>query len=841
MKHGLSSASWRVADLISTNMRLTLVINIAFSFFAGLANAAAWETVGPPGGFATSVVADPSDPARVYVRMQTPFAPSVFYRSNNSGASWARMPTPANCNPPASYNGKATLIFPREDGQLFIRCAQGIWRSRNAGVTWELFGPPGIDGWLAFEPGRPNRAAIRYGSLVNVAAGVLLTDNDGATWTTITPGTPGAVPQLIAWDPATPGRLLGAYSDYTKYNGGEPAWLFESRDGDFWRPVAKVAEASMYEPSCLVRDFVADIAGQLLVNNDCNLARSNDRGQTWRAVSGFRLSQDDPVVADPQIAGRFVALKRTEGLVQSRDAGESWQTLPSPPGGAGPSVALTSANLWTGATKGVYRADTGGNSWILLNEGIYEQFVTNVAVGAGPPVSLAVVTSPTANAVSIDGGAHWADLQLHATEFATSVGAPEWMYAVDLAGALHRSANGGTSWQLVNAKPAIAPFYQISNIRPVGPQPGRIYAIGRAFETGSPSFPPPLVGIGVLRSDDGGIAWSQVGTVLPSSVEHLGVSPVDWNAIMVSSRDGVYAASDAGTAGTWRRVRNASAIPTPDAASAKRWYLHGDATPLIVTDDFGATWRGLNDPLMLSPTWALVIEATNPLTLTTVGSKGDVTRSRDGGISWRQLIAPVPDLEIVTTSVSPFASNTIYAPGSRGVLRLANANEGSLGTQIAVEYFRSDLNHYFLTANPLEIVGLDTGSPVWKRTGLSFNVLAASTRLDEGAAPVCRFYGRPEKGLDSHFFSVAVEECEAVIQRFSDSWQFETSSAFSAFRPTQSGECPLGTVPIYRVYNGKPDANHRYITSIAVRNDMQAKGWIAEGYGPNAVAMCGPL
>ena len=54
-----------------------------------------------------------------------------------------------------------------------------------------------------------------------------------------------------------------------------------------------------------------------------------------------------------------------------------------------------------------------------------------------------------------------------------------------------------------------------------------------------------------------------------------------------------------------------------------------------------------------------------------------------------------------------------------------------------------------------------------------------------------------------------------------------------------TGDCPSGDVPIYRVFNQRKDANHRYTTSIAIRDQMVARGGVAEGYGPNSVALCG--
>jgi len=53
-----------------------------------------------------------------------------------------------------------------------------------------------------------------------------------------------------------------------------------------------------------------------------------------------------------------------------------------------------------------------------------------------------------------------------------------------------------------------------------------------------------------------------------------------------------------------------------------------------------------------------------------------------------------------------------------------------------------------------------------------------------------------------------------------------------------TGACPGDDIPVYRVFNQRVDANHRYSTSVAVRDQMVARGGVAEGYGPNAVALC---
>ncbi len=160
----------------------------------------------------------------------------------------------------------------------------------------------------------------------------------------------------------------------------------------------------------------------------------------------------------------------------------------------------------------------------------------------------------------------------------------------------------------------------------------------------------------------------------------------------------------------------------------------------------------------------------------------------------------------------------------------------------AVEFHRASVDHYFVSSDPAEIAALDTGVFAgWVRTGLSFSVLRAGERSGEARSPVCRFYGRPEAGLDSHFYSASPAECQAVIDRYGADWQLESPEVFVVGLPdTATGACPAGSVPVHRMFNARRDANHRYVTSAAIRDRMVGVGWIAEGYGPDAVAMCSP-
>ena len=67
-----------------------------------------------------------------------------------------------------------------------------------------------------------------------------------------------------------------------------------------------------------------------------------------------------------------------------------------------------------------------------------------------------------------------------------------------------------------------------------------------------------------------------------------------------------------------------------------------------------------------------------------------------------------------------------------------------------------------------------------------------------------------------------------------------TPSAFYVVLSDDSGACPAGTLPIYRFFNNRNDANMRHTRDLTVRREMLNKQWAPNGFGPNGVAFCSP-
>lgn len=64
-------------------------------------------------------------------------------------------------------------------------------------------------------------------------------------------------------------------------------------------------------------------------------------------------------------------------------------------------------------------------------------------------------------------------------------------------------------------------------------------------------------------------------------------------------------------------------------------------------------------------------------------------------------------------------------------------------------------------------------------------------------------------------------------------------NAFEATLPnTSTDACPDATVPVYRLWNGRVDSDRRYTIESAIKQAMIGTGYIPEGFGGDAVAVC---
>jgi uncharacterized delta-60 repeat protein len=210
-----------------------------------------------------------------------------------------------------------------------------------------------------------------------------------------------------------------------------------------------------------------------------------------------------------------------------------------------------------------------------------------------------------------------------------------------------------------------------------------------------------------------------------------------------------------------------------------------------------------------------------------------------GGINEHIVLLDRPEATSAANALA-LATNGILAAGRNGdfglLFKLEADGSAGIRSQSVPEYFNTTLNHYFMTAEQAEAAAIDAGAagPGWVRTGQGFRAWTVAGGVPAGAQPVCRFYGVPGRGPNSHFYTANPVECDAVKQ--DPGWRFE-GIAFYSIGPVGGG-CPAATQQVFRAYNNRfaqNDSNHRYTTDPDLYRSMQEQGWSAEG-----VVLCAP-
>jgi len=167
------------------------------------------------------------------------------------------------------------------------------------------------------------------------------------------------------------------------------------------------------------------------------------------------------------------------------------------------------------------------------------------------------------------------------------------------------------------------------------------------------------------------------------------------------------------------------------------------------------------------------------------------------------------------------------------LLMSASAPRAMAAWIVAREFHEPGTDHYVL-ATMTEASGLGE-SDAWDRTASAFRV---SDGPAPGVQPVCRFAGT-FLTANAHFYTADAEECESL--KLDPRWTFE-GVAFYAYAANVDGSCPIGTGPVYRLYNNSRFSvpGHRFTPLRSERARMTASGWLAEGAGPHGVAFCVP-
>ena len=224
--------------------------------------------------------------------------------------------------------------------------------------------------------------------------------------------------------------------------------------------------------------------GVILAGTTSGIYRSDDLGQSWRAVStGLTLPHVRWLAYDPNVSDAEFAGTEPAGIFVSRDGAETWQTCPevadlrdahgwflpySPEAGCVRGFAFHGRRVYAAVeVGGVLRSDDGGDTWRLaggssgnpdFGRAVPANFVhADVHSIAVYPTSPDLVFAPTGGGFygSSDGGNSWACL--YSPCYCRAVWLdphdPDHLIigpanSVSRGGRIEESRDGGHTWQL---------------------------------------------------------------------------------------------------------------------------------------------------------------------------------------------------------------------------------------------------------------------------------------------------------------------------------------------------------------------------------------------------------
>jgi len=554
-----------------------------------------WSAVGPAGGDARAFAAVPGHPNHLYLGTTAGW----LYESTNSGASWTRLVqldaaddmvldsiVVDEANPSTIFAGAWRIDEP----------GGGLWISRDGGRLWKQVEALRGQSILAFVQAPSNSRTLFAGTL----QGVYRSQDSGVTWELISP--PGSKEihevESLAVDPADPAIVYaGTWHLPWKTTDGGKTW--------------KNIKQGVIEDSDVFSIIVDPVKPRTVFLSACSgIYKSENAGEMFHKIQGIpsdarrtRVLMQDPENREVVYAGT------TEGLYKTTDGGKNFKAM------TGPEVIVNdvfvdpndSNHVLMATDRGGVMASTdAGVTFTGSNEGFSERKVDALLVDRADPQRMyaGVVNDKTFGGafVTVNGGANWQQIGegLEGRDvFALSQASDGTIIAATNHGifALKQSdaAGGSSHWEPRNtvantvAKAATESVHgkRINVEKKVKEAPieleSRVSAVDASGDIWLAS-----TSIGLLTSKDQGASW-QGGPVMDSG-EYLAVTAHGAN--MAAARgDGVVYSKDSGV--TWSPMQIPTMLTrihqvlfTPDGTL---WL--GAREGVYFTLDMGKSWR----------------------------------------------------------------------------------------------------------------------------------------------------------------------------------------------------------------------------------------------------------
>jgi photosystem II stability/assembly factor-like uncharacterized protein len=380
---------------------LAVLLSIAGTFVHSAS--VPWSAVGPDGGDARSIAAIPADPRHLFLGTTN----SWIYESTDGGTSWHRL---AKLESADDLVIDHIVVDAAISATLYAAAwtpshpGGGLWVSRDGGKTWNESAGLSGQSIRTFVQARSAPAIFFAGTL----EGVFRSSDAGATWEQISPQGSREIHEIesLAIDPGNPDIVYaGTWHLPWKTTDG----------GKNWHAIKK----GMIEDSDIFSMVVDPEKPRVVFASACSgIYKSESAGESFRKIEGIpstarrtRVLRQDPLHGEVLYAGT------TEGLYKTTDGGRTFKRM------TGPDVIVNDVYIDSAdpdhvllATDrgGVLASHDGFTTFEPANAGISARKVDALLVDNRNPkrIFAGVVNDKTSGSVfvSTDSGVQWKQL-----------------------------------------------------------------------------------------------------------------------------------------------------------------------------------------------------------------------------------------------------------------------------------------------------------------------------------------------------------------------------------------------------------------------------------------------